>query len=632
MVYLYTCFLFFISTFLVHGQSTTFLDNKWSHYEKEKIKSFHSDIIIYENGNIRVAETISIYSNGDAVKRGIVRSVPYYYRDNSGKRKVQKLKQLYIERDGKDEKWTETLVGIGESLNRELYIGDENVILTPGLYTYEIVYELENIIDSYDGFDELYWNVTGNDWAFEIDSASATITLLFQSEFINTSCYTGVFGSTEQRCEATVECNRVIFNTIYSLDKNEGFTIAASFPSGIIKRPPPKTGFMLFWTTYTQQILAVLGIAILSFYYIFSWKKVGKRIGGIIIPTFKPPRNLSPSMVQYLYKGKVDDGIITTAIVSMAVKGSLKIEYIKDQYILTGILNNRDKLAREELIIYDIMFKDMSKIELSGRYIPNLGDATKALKLSLERQWSINNLVRSNSWWQFFGAVLSFITLVLYFISTSFDYDVMSYASLMLFCIGTVLILVLLTIKSNLRSFFLISGSGCLILSQLFVDVVQYKNVTTLILVLLILLGYIFYGYLIKGRTGEAAKVEAELKGFRLYLKTAEEHRLNMLIHPEHTLELFEKLLPHAIALGVENKWSLKFKDGLEAVNYQTEWYQSDRSYNDFGSTFTTSLSSSVNRDRTPISRSYGSSNRGSGTRNNGSSGGGRGGGGGRGW
>ena len=70
-----------------------------------------------------------------------------------------------------------------------------------------------------------------------------------------------------------------------------------------------------------------------------------------------------------------------------------------------------------------------------------------------------------------------------------------------------------------------------------------------------------------------------EIEGFRMYLATAEQERLNLLHPPERTPELFEKYLPYAMALDVETEWGDQFKDVLAAAaaghagGYQPGWY-----------------------------------------------------------
>lgn len=124
--------------------------------------------------------------------------------------------------------------------------------------------------------------------------------------------------------------------------------------------------------------------------------------------------------------------------------------------------------------------------------------------------------------------------------------------------------------------------------------------------------------------TPSGAQIKSELKGFKMYLETSEKRRLNFSTPSEKMPELFEKLLPYAIALGVANKWGKKFTNALEQHNYNPSWYIGStifRPYN-FATSFPISFSNTIN------SASIGASGSGGG----GFSGGGGGGGGGRGW
>jgi uncharacterized membrane protein YgcG len=147
------------------------------------------------------------------------------------------------------------------------------------------------------------------------------------------------------------------------------------------------------------------------------------------------------------------------------------------------------------------------------------------------------------------------------------------------------------------------------------------------------LLNALFY-HLLKAPTLSGRKLMDQIEGFKLYLSVAEKDRLNLLNPPEKTPELFEKYLPYALALEVENAWSKQFAEvlaraGTETQPYTPVWY-SGSSWDGFhtsrfadrlGGAFAGAISSS--------SSPPGSS---SGSGGGGFSGGGGGGGGGRGW
>jgi hypothetical protein len=69
------------------------------------------------------------------------------------------------------------------------------------------------------------------------------------------------------------------------------------------------------------------------------------------------------------------------------------------------------------------------------------------------------------------------------------------------------------------------------------------------------------------------------IDGFKRYLSVAEEDRLKLVNPPERTPELFERFLPYAIALGVENRWAMQFTSVLAAAGIGaavSSWYTGD--------------------------------------------------------
>jgi uncharacterized membrane protein len=115
--------------------------------------------------------------------------------------------------------------------------------------------------------------------------------------------------------------------------------------------------------------------------------------------------------------------------------------------------------------------------------------------------------------------------------------------------------------------------------------------------------------------------------------------RLQTMIPPNKTPQLFERFLPYALALGVEHAWSEQFSQVLARAataessgsntGYSPSWY-SGSSFTSFSaSEFTSGFSSSFSSAISSSSTAPGSS---SGSGGGGSSGGGGGGGGGGGW
>jgi len=135
--------------------------------------------------------------------------------------------------------------------------------------------------------------------------------------------------------------------------------------------------------------------------------------------------------------------------------------------------------------------------------------------------------------------------------------------------------------------------------------------------------------------TREGRAILDRIAGFRQYLSITERERLDRMTAPEDTPEVFEKYLPYAIALGVENRWANRFASVLAAAQARGDqrqgfyWYAGSGSPWNNPTLFVNSVGASLASTISSASTAPGSS---SGSGGGGFSGGGGGGGGGGGW
>jgi Predicted membrane protein (DUF2207) len=185
----------------------------------DRITRFHSEIRVLPDGKLRVTETISIFngdgrvnplygnqkdllpagSDNDEIKRGIVRTFPLYYINKYRLFQNTTFELKQVLRNGKKEDYHTEKKDNGILV----YIGNRNQYLANGGYTYTITYETNHQLKLLDGFDELYWNVTGNGWSFRIDSAQCTVILPKGAALLSGKCYTGPQGATSEDCSFT---------------------------------------------------------------------------------------------------------------------------------------------------------------------------------------------------------------------------------------------------------------------------------------------------------------------------------------------------------------------------------------------------------------------------------------------
>ncbi|SIN75112.1 DUF2207 domain-containing protein [Chitinophaga niabensis] len=608
-------------------------------YHAEGILSFDARIVIDGSGLITITEYIKVYAAGDQIRKGIFRTIPVYRKDVYGHKKRVDITVNEVTKNGEQEPY----VTLDEGENTKIRIGDKDVDLQPGVYEYTIRYETMGHIGFFEDYDELYWNVTGNDWSLPILKASAIVELPYGSSVKRTACYTGPFGSKAANCSVQYDKHeRPTFICNQELNPGEGFTIAVAFPTGFVKRPPPPTTgerILGFLNNYKEIPL----LAILFGFFFYTWRRYGiDPRKPVVVPTFEPPDGLSPAAIAYLYTRQNGNRGFTAALVDMAVKKAIRIkDEGKEDYVIEKGKTAPGILPVEEQKIYKALLRDKENIKVDDKNHTKFSAARAEFSKSLTGQFDIKSYYRPNIKFVVYGGLMLLAILVLYLFLTNGE-DAFPVLFLVPFlAVGSILFFTgVRTIKEGCSAYaFLLGGSLFLVVPLIFLaQFLKGFSIFSLVFLGLIVAGYIVYIYLIKAPTPLGAEKSAAIEGFKMYMETAEENRLDMLTPPKKTPELFERLLPYAIALGLDNEWGEKFKDVLAQANYTPEWYAGSEihNYNRFSSAFVSSVAV-AQIDPTPPSSgssgsSSGSSSWSSGSSGGGSSGGGGGGGGGGGW
>ncbi len=100
----------------------------------------------------------------------------------------------------------------------------------------------------------------------------------------------------------------------------------------------------------------------------------------------------------------------------------------------------------------------------------------------------------------------------------------------------------------------------------LFSTLMEFHETPMLFAVGGIVLLNVLYVFIMGAPTPLGAKMMDGIDGLRQYLTLAEKDRMNMAGAPEMSPQHFEKLLPYAVALGVEKPWSRTFETWLAAA------------------------------------------------------------------
>jgi uncharacterized membrane protein YgcG len=615
----------------------------------EKILDFQSWIQVHRDGSMSVTENIKVVCARQQIKRGIYRDFPTKYKDRYGNTVKVGFEVVSVLRNTNSEPYHIKDVSNG----KRVYIGHKNVFLKPGIYTYTISYKTSRQLGFFDNFDELYWNVTGNGWNFVIENVEAVVELPQWTEVLQSDGYTGRYGSEGQDYSTGFdEHGNITFITTRSLMPKEGLTIAVAWPKGIVVEPTTveKLGYM--WKDNQSAAVATFGFLILTFFYVLAWFKVGKDPEeGTIIPLFLPPKWVSPALARLIMcVGSTDDKLFAVAVVNMAVKGFLTIREDEDNvFTLKRTGAGEVRLSGGESKIARKLFGSRNKIKLKKTNHSKIGGAREELQKYLMKA-ARNKYFILNSGYFVVGLLITGLTLgVVILGAANLGLAVFMTVWLSIWTAGCFALG--LTVIRAWRSFAAPGGgikaantSGAMGITLfalpffagelfgLWAFSSAVSPLAAVTIVVIIAINALFY-HLLKAPTLAGRKLMDEIEGFKLYLSVAEKERLNILNPPEKTPELFEKYLPYALALDVENEWSEQFAEVLAAAStdegYRPTWYTGStwRSLDMAG--FATSLGTSLPGAISSSSTAPGSS---SGSGGGGSSGGGGGGGGGGGW
>lgn len=630
-----------LSTHLVGG-FLLFLTLVMPAMAREEIRAFASDVELLVDGSVDVLETIDVQAEGNQIRRGIYRDIPVTMLGPEGNKIRIHLTVDAVTRAGKPEMFRVERMGDFQ----RIWIGDPDIFLTHGVHRYTIAYAMDRMARPTKKGDELYWNATGNYWDFPILTSVARVRLPEAAVIKDLAAYTGAAGSTENDVAITRESDTVaIFRTTRALAQGEGMTFAVSFQKGVVAYPEGMDALLQALSDQRDVWLPVAAVLLLLAYNLVAWTRVGRDPPkGTIIPLFHPPRDFSPALTHFIHKwGFSNSGwaAMTAAIFNLGVKGLVTIR--NPGKTLTVVATGQQpeaKLPVGEQVLFTY-FSSRGSVTFDKANGKDLGTKRSEFTTAIESE---NRKVWFNHNWGY--AVGSFALTALLILGMVL-LDVLDpiwlfaavFAGVFIGILGTALfnavfsggILQKLMVAAWVSIMLFNLGGGML---ETFTG---FSINTAAIAVGSMVVISVIFMVLMRAPTIQGRKVMDEIDGFRLYLETAEKNRLNIVDEPPLTVARFERILPYAIALGVEKPWSEHFEAELKRnavgdtrASYSPSWYSGGRHFNSGSIARAVSTASSGMAAAMVAAQPVQASSSGSG--GGGSSGGGGGGGGGGGW
>jgi len=525
------------------------------HARSITIDEFFSRIRVEESAEVIIEESITLRFEGSW--QGIHRRIPVLERTRQGL-----AHRLLLQVEGVSD-------SVGNPLRYESSWAGEYrdlKIFVPGaadaVRTVVIRYRLKNGIRFFEDHDELYWNVTGDEWPYPILQARAAITLPGKLDNLRVNAFTGAYGSTGRDAEITLDGaghepdlivgpaaeaaapvateHEVLVRTTRPLGIHQGLTVAVAWNPGILPRP---TGAGLFWTGLIDNLAAlvswlgwwVLAPLLTLGWLAARWRMVGRdpRPGPVVV-AYEPPAGMGPGEVGTLIDNSSDMRDIMAVLVDLAVRGVIRIrrqpgrtsraytfELLKptsewtglgpiEQSLLAGLFGAAGEDRDADGLVAQVKTQDLEQ-----KFYVHVPEIQSAIFDSLVAQGCYKNR------------------------------------------------------PDKVCNSYLVAAFGLLVVS-LFIAPIASQSMAATGCGMLAALCIAAFGFIMPARTPTGAATRDAILGFEEFLRRVDAHRLASL---PLTPELFERYLPYAMALNVDRRWAKAF-EGI--CTQPPQWYIGD--------------------------------------------------------
>ena len=355
------------------------------------IDKYDINIIVNENNTFDITETITAYFN--VSKHGILRTIPL-------KNTITRLdgttstNRTQVTNVSVDNEYTTSR----ENGNYKLQIGSANRTLT-GEQKYVIKYTYNLGKDPAKNYDELYYNIIGNEWDTVIGNITFSITMPKDFDSSKLGFSSGNIGSTDNsKVKYNVSGNKITGSYNGVLSVGQALTVRCELPEGYFVG----AGLNINIMDYIMFLIPVIFLVIA----ILLWYKFGRDDQVIETVEFYPPEGLNSLDVGFLYKGKAENKDITSLLIFLANKGYLEINNKKINLNSEKINLNQDSKNSANQKIIELQNKiNEERINNPNskkiKYYENMLDIYKNIDTPIDYEQyglksSINKLNRKN--------------------------------------------------------------------------------------------------------------------------------------------------------------------------------------------------------------------------------------------
>jgi len=389
-------------------------------------------------------------------------------------------------------------------------------IQSSGAQTFRIVYSVRNAVRFLSDHDELIWH-SGEGWRGDAASASVFVQVPPETKpSFRAQSFVGGHGLLPAR-QTDAGPDRVWFESPTALAAQDQFVTDVVLPKGVLQEPlfAQRTVWFIAANLIVLLPLATLGVMLI----LRALKKIPVPQDLTIEPRYEPPDDFTPAEVGVLLDDRLDPRDVTATLIDLAVRRYVKLERCKPD---AGIVFEHQDFAIRCVKAKEswTTLKPHERTLLFHTFYG--GEWTKLSSLTL-RFYAIVPVIQQQ--------VLQLLR------NKGMYWTEPEYApAARLTMLGIFLFVAFLIQVAGLYSFatsWLLSGIAILISA-----------------------GIVYYfGRGITSKTLKGLSCYRQILGFQEFLNSVEKERLERMPG-----QLFERWLPHAMALGVDQHWARQFE------------------------------------------------------------------------
>lgn len=556
-----------------------------------QVRSLASTVTVFQSGSCEVHEQLTLVSSGGSITRMLPQDIQDVRPGSTG------TPSWRVERatiDGQAVGW-QLHATSPSRLTLEVGSG-----LAPGLHTLDLDFITDRFVSASTTGANLFWDATGA-WQAPIAGASIVIvpppgaerSLLGAGGSLQNSV--GRIGS----FAATTDMDgNIAVRPDRQLGVGERLVVHTSWPPGFVH--VPSLGMRIDWFVrdWGGIVMGLFGLLVLAGYFQSAWAAVGKDPPqGAVIPRFSPPEGMSPAAMRYIRHMAFDDTCFAANLLDLGARGAVTVTQEGTAIILHHDSTSPQPLPPDEQTMLERLFgSDPGTVVIGPSAQPVLQSTKAALQNDLDARFHtayfdlhhhetltgigisavtavIAGMAQATTrasafaylcllaWLLIWSAVVAYAwSLLMKSLKTQPARRRAKYSSVWeAFTINmawTSQKQVQRTNTSMLSIAVLFWTTGAAVFFR--IATIPVASLVVAMAVLDIVYGHIMPSWTLRGR--QAAD---DADGFALYLKVAEQQRMDWFTPPARTPELLERYLPYALALGVEQEWAEQFRDAV---------------------------------------------------------------------